>query len=137
LWARIDGLLPSDVQAVLSQARTLVKTWAMRGTLFLFTAKDLPLVVPARKIREYHYWFQHFESYGISKAQYEKFLEAVPQVLGMNGGEPMTREELAVAVAKHTGIKKLAQAVGESNWGSGAQNIGVSWRPLLRSKSGP
>lgn len=115
LWARVDGLRPADVQATLWQERTLVKTWAMRGTLHLFAVEDLPLVVAARNITENRYWLKHFESYGISEAQYETFLAAVPQVLG---GEPMTREQLAVAVAKRTGIDQLLPALIESSWGS-------------------
>jgi winged helix DNA-binding protein len=33
LWARVDGLEPSAVADALWRDRTLVKTWAMRGTL--------------------------------------------------------------------------------------------------------
>jgi hypothetical protein len=115
LWARVDGPRPADVQAALWQERTLVKTWAMRGTLFLLAAEDLPLVVAARNLSGYRYWIKHFESYGISEPQYETFLEAVSQVLG---GGPMTREQFAVAAAKHTGIDALLPALSESSWGS-------------------
>jgi hypothetical protein len=115
LWARVDGLRPADVQAALWQERTLVKTWAMRGTLHLFAAEDLPLVVAARTMRESRYWIKHFTAYGISEPQYDTFLAAVPAVLG---DEPMTREQLAVAVATHTGIERLLPALSESSWGS-------------------
>ena len=115
LWARVDGLHPTDVQAALWQERTLVKTWAMRGTLFLFAAEDLPLVVGARQIREARYWVKHFESYGIYEPQYQALLEAIPQVLG---DEPMTRESLAVAAAEYTGIEGLLPALTESSWGT-------------------
>jgi hypothetical protein len=114
LWARVDGLRPADVQAALWQERTLVKTWAMRGTLFLIAATDLPLVVAARNAREFRYRIKHFASYGISEAQYDAFLAAVPQVLG---GEPMTREQFAVAMAAHTGVDALVPALIESSWG--------------------
>ena len=43
LLARIDGLEPGAVDAALWQDRTLVKTWAMRGTLHLFPAGELGL----------------------------------------------------------------------------------------------
>jgi Winged helix DNA-binding domain len=115
LSARVDGLRPSDVQTALWQERTLVKTWAMRGTLFLFAAEDLPLVVGARQIREARYWVKHFESYGIYEPQYQALLEAIPQVLG---GEPMSREQLAFAAAEHTGINGLLPALTESSWGT-------------------
>ncbi len=45
--ARVAGLTRSDVQSALWQKRTLVKTWAMRGTIHLFAAEDLPLIVAA------------------------------------------------------------------------------------------
>jgi hypothetical protein len=115
LWARVDGLRPADVQAALWQERTLVKTWAMRGTLHLFAAEDLPLVVAARNAREGRYWVKYFERYGIFEPQYQALLAAVPRVLG---GEPMTREQLAVAVAKYTGIDGLRPALIESSWGT-------------------
>jgi DNA glycosylase AlkZ-like len=114
LWARVDGLRPADVQAALWQERTLVKTWAMRGTLFLVAAADLPLIVAARNAREFRYRVKHFASYGISEAQYDAFLAAVPQVLN---GAPMTREQFAVAMATHTGIEALVPALCESSWG--------------------
>jgi Winged helix DNA-binding domain len=36
LWARVEGLEPDAVRRALWEERTLVKTWAMRGTLHLF-----------------------------------------------------------------------------------------------------
>lgn len=115
LWARVDGLRPSDVQTALWQERTLVKTWAMRGTLFLFAAEDLPLIVAARNATGSRYWVRYFESFGVFEAEYQALLAAVPQVLG---GEPMTREQLAVAVATHTGIEQLLPLLSESSWGT-------------------
>lgn len=35
LWARVEDLDPTAVASALWQDRTLVKTWAMRGTLHL------------------------------------------------------------------------------------------------------
>ena len=115
LWARVDGLRPADVQAALWQDRTLVKTWAMRGTLFLFAAEDVPLVVAARNATASRYWMTYFASYGIFEPEYQALLAAIPQVLG---GEPMTREQLALAVAQHTGIAQLQSLLSESSWGT-------------------
>jgi hypothetical protein len=115
LWARVEGLRPADVQAALWRERTLVKTWAMRGTLFLFAAEDLPLVVAARNVSGYRYWIKFFEAHGITEAQYETILAAVPQVLG---DEPLTREQFAIALAEQTGIAALRPAMIESSWGS-------------------
>ena len=40
LWARLESLDPDAVSAALWQDRTLVKTWAMRGTLHPLPASD-------------------------------------------------------------------------------------------------
>jgi hypothetical protein len=42
-WARIDGLGRDAVQDALWESGSLVKTWAMRGTLHLLGAAELPL----------------------------------------------------------------------------------------------
>src|ERR1044071_9891680 len=43
VWARVDDLDRGDVRRALWDDRTLVKTWAMRGTLHLLPAGELPL----------------------------------------------------------------------------------------------
>jgi hypothetical protein len=115
LWARVDGLSPQDVQSALWQDRTLVKTWAMRGTLHLIAASELPLYVAARSSYETRNWLKYFTYHGITPAQYEAFIAAVPQILGR---EPMTREALATAVAEQVGVPALHKAVMASGWGS-------------------
>ncbi len=47
LWARMDGLGRDAVSRALWDDRTLVKTWAMRGTLHLMPADELGLWVGA------------------------------------------------------------------------------------------
>src|SRR5258706_13693369 len=42
VWARVEGLDRKAVQRALWQDRTLVKTWAMRGTLHLLPSNELP-----------------------------------------------------------------------------------------------
>jgi Winged helix DNA-binding domain len=59
------GLSPRDVQAALWQDRTLLKTWAMRGTLHLLSASELPLYVAARDWQHTTSWSNYFaESWG-------------------------------------------------------------------------
>src|SRR5919198_4826621 len=43
LWARVEDLDRRAVQRALWEDRTLVKTWAMRGTLHLLPTGELPL----------------------------------------------------------------------------------------------
>ncbi len=44
LCTRVEGLSPHDVKAALWQDRTLVRTWAMRGTLHCTRCKRTPSV---------------------------------------------------------------------------------------------
>src|SRR4051794_40910154 len=81
IGARVDGLTPTGVEAALWQDRTLVKTWAMRGTLHLLLAEDLPLYAAARMDHDSRNWLGYFAYYGFNKEQYEAFLAAVPQIL--------------------------------------------------------
>src|SRR3954447_26036293 len=48
LWARVDDLDPGAVSRALWSARTLVRTWAMRGTLHLLPAAELAMWVGAQ-----------------------------------------------------------------------------------------
>ncbi len=115
LGARVDGLTPQDVQAALWQDRTLVKTWAMRAALHLISADEFPLYVAARSVQDTRNWLKYFTYFGIPPAQYDAILTAVPQVLG---SEPMTREQLAAALARHLGAPEIGTRLLSSSWGS-------------------
>ncbi len=115
LWARVDGLSREDVQSALWQDRTLVKTWAMRATLHLLSADELPLYVAARSTYEGRNWLKYFTYFGLTPEQYKDFIAAVPQVLG---GEPMTRELLATSLAEHIGAPEVGKMLLASSWGS-------------------
>src|SRR5438874_8884630 len=117
LGARVDRLRPADVQAALWQERTLVKTWAMRGTIHLFAAEDLPLVVAARCAGGGRFRLHDFLQLGFTEAQYDEFLLAVPQVLGDAGDEPITREALARGVAERMKTPEVSRALLGSSWG--------------------
>jgi hypothetical protein len=123
LGARVDGLSPEAVQSALWRDRTLVKTWAMRGTLYLIAASDVPLYVAARSLYETRNWIGYFNYYGITQAQYATFLAATPHVLGK---QPMTRDQFAAAIAKHTGVPELHSLVLTKGWGTPLKPL--AWR---------
>src|SRR5215510_7293544 len=110
IGARVDGLKRVDVQRALWQDRTLVKTWAMRGTIHLLASEDLPLVVAARCAGGGRFRLHDFLQLGFTEAQYDEFLLAVPQVLGDAGDEPMTREALASGVAERMKTAEISSA---------------------------
>ncbi len=115
LAARVDGLAPDAVQGMLWQDRTLVKTWAMRGTLHLLPASELPLWCAAQSIAPPRYHTPSWQKwFGVTRAEMEAAIAVVPSVLD---GKMLTREALATALATETGLPHLAEALTGS-WGT-------------------
>src|SRR4051794_35033068 len=98
LWARVEAA--PDVEALLWRDRVLVKTWAMRGTLHLLRADELPLYTGAQAALKPRYeqrsWLRHF---GLTADEYGRILAGVPAAL-RDG--PLTRDALAERV--HAGL---------------------------------
>ena len=116
LCTRVEGISPHDVRSALWQERTLVRTWAMRGTLHLLSVSELPLYVAARDWQLSASWSKYFAEFGMTTAaQQEAFLSAIPHVLEQG---PLTRQQLAEAVAKHTGIAQIRDFILSESWGS-------------------
>jgi hypothetical protein len=114
LWARVENLSPTDVENALWRDRTLIKTWAMRGTLHLLAASDFPLYVAARSAISIRRPPSYYKYHGVTPAEYDAILESIPQTLG---DAPMTREQLADAVAKQARKPKLREVL-LSGWGA-------------------
>jgi uncharacterized protein YcaQ len=114
LWARVKGVKAGDAERELWQERSLVKTWAMRGTLHLLPAAEYGTWVGALGTYDHFRKPSWHRAFGVSAAELDRVIDAVGDALG---GEPLTREELAAAVAKGTRSKKLGEKVLES-WGS-------------------
>ncbi|HUS16691.1 MAG TPA: winged helix DNA-binding domain-containing protein, partial [Chloroflexia bacterium] len=121
IGVRVEGLTRAAVQAALWQDRTLVKTWAMRGTIHVFAAEDLPLVSAARCADGGRYGLRYFRELGFTEAQYEAFIRAVPEVLG---AAPVTRDALASGVADRLQAPAVREALLGSSWGT-------LWKPSM------
>jgi len=90
-------------------ARTLVKTWAMRGTLHLLDASDLTIFTGAQGALPARYDSASWrKAFGMSTAEAEAVLDAISDALD---GEPLLRDELADAVGKRLGDARLGEAV--------------------------
>jgi uncharacterized protein YcaQ len=105
LWARVSRLERDAVADALWEKRSLVKTWAMRGTLHLMPAEELGIWVAAQgALKPRHHvgsWLRHW---GLTQEQADAMLAAIPAALD---GRQLTREELADAVAQATAIDGL------------------------------
>ena len=105
LWARVSDLEPGAVDRALWETRSLVKTWAMRGTLHLLAADELGLWVAAQgALKPRHHvpaWLRH---HGLTREEADAMLDGIPVALE---GRMLTRDELADEVARLTGIAGL------------------------------
>ena len=118
---------PPDLEKALFTDRTLVRTWAARGTLHLLPAADLPVWVAAMTTRDREAkgsWLRH---HGVTAEQMADIHRAVPEVLG---GDPLTREELAEAIIGATRHEDLR---GPLTQGFGAILKPLAFRGLLCS----
>jgi hypothetical protein len=111
---RVDGLTRDDVRNALWTKRTLVKTWAMRGTLHLVAAEELPELAAALGNRTGYLrpvWLRYF---GVTAAEMQRLQDAIGETLS---AEPMTRVALAEALASQLGDPSFAGKVTGS-WGT-------------------
>lgn len=125
LWARVEELERDAVQRALWDDRTLVKLWAMRGTLHLLPAGELGVWLAGLGSYEHYLkpvWLRSFE---ITREELEKLIEAVGAALD---GELRTRAELGAEVARATGSGAMAERLQQS-WGSYLKP--ASYRGLL------
>jgi len=114
IHARVDGLRRDDVRDALWRDRTLVKTWAMRGTLHLVASGELPELVAALGTRINWLrpvWLRYFQ---VTEAEMLALQDAIGEVLS---DRPMTRAALAAALADRLGDAAFADRVA-SGWGT-------------------
>jgi uncharacterized protein YcaQ len=108
LWARVDELDRATVTTALWTERSLVRTWAMRGTLHLLPARELAMWVGAQGVLKPRYETAPWrKAFGMSSAEAVAVLDAIRTALD---GEPLTRDELGDAVARITGEPRLGEA---------------------------
>ena len=113
LAARVEGLTRDDLHEALWKSRTLVKTWAMRGTLHLVPARDLALYVAVLARTWDTVPGAWLRGHGVTLEQFEAIRDGVPHALD---GRPRTREQLADRLAEIAGadVRELLL----SGWGA-------------------
>jgi hypothetical protein len=115
LAARVEGLTPRRIQDALWKRHSLIKTWAMRGTLHLFSAEDFPLYAAAFRIRDHWRRPSWLKAFGVSDAEMVAIIDGIGDVLG--DGVARTREELAGEVASRVGAHAREKLLADS-WGA-------------------
>ena len=116
LWARVDNITIKDVEDALWKHWTLVKTWAMRGTLHLLSSEHLSTYNAALKTR---YDLQDDKTsyrigpgpedrkHEITRAEQEQVTNAISDALDRH---ILTREELAREIVKRTKLRPILQS---------------------------
>jgi hypothetical protein len=127
LWARVDGLEPDAVSRALWEARTLVKTWAMRGTLHLLPAAEMGEWIAALGSRiERHFLNKARQrAFGFTRQEGLALIDAIGEALD---GRALTRAELADAV----GDDRLRES-----WGAMLKPAAAAGKLVFAPSSGP
>jgi len=104
----------ADLDAALWTERTLVRTWAMRGTLHWLPAVEYGLWVAALTTRPWRITPSWEKYHGVTAAELGAVTAAIPEALA---GRRLTRDELARELADATGLTHLAEQL-TSGWGA-------------------
>jgi hypothetical protein len=116
LIAGVRSIAAPDLDTALWRDRSLVRTWAMRGTLHLMPADELDLWVGARTDYESRRRFppSYEREHGVTGAQVHAITDAIGEVLG---ADPLSRADLAAAISARLGDPALAAPLS-TGWGA-------------------
>ena len=125
LAARTNGLTEGAVTAARVEERSIVLTWAMRGTLHLVTAEDFDRFVPL--VTEPHVGrsLRRLREEGVPPSDTERACDLIERVLSRDG--PLTRAEIAARLRRRR-IRTDGQAIAHLVWLAAAQR-GVCFGP--------
>jgi hypothetical protein len=94
--------------------RRLVRSWAMRGTLHLFAAEDVPTIAAALQGKENWRRPAWLRWFGVTEPEMERLIDTIGEIL--DDARPRTRAELADQVGARLGPKQGQLLRG--SWGS-------------------
>jgi hypothetical protein len=105
--ARMRGVTAGDVEAARVRERSIVRTWAMRGTLHLVATEDVGWLLGLFGERYLAANARRRAQLGLDEAATERGVRVVRELLGERG--PSTRREVAAALAV-AGVAHAGQA---------------------------
>ena len=116
VWARVENLDRREVQTALWEERSLVKTWAMRGTLHLLPASEFPVWHAALSTSRRYQRPKAWQNYlGVTLEELDQLTDAIAAALE---GRVLTREELVQQVTRITGSAAFGRTLAENSWGT-------------------
>lgn len=90
--ARAHGLTAGDVSRALVADRSIVRTWAMRGTLHLLAGEDYHWIVPLTAEASLQGSHRRLSQEGVTGDQAERAVRSIARMLAAHG--PLTRAEI-------------------------------------------
>jgi len=117
LWARTRDLRAADVDAALSEYRTLVKSWCIRGALHIIPSRDFAVFLRGGARREARSTAWLIRA-GIPVDAVDRLVGATRDSLD----RPLTRAEIAERVSASLGIKTVAKS--GRGWGGPSNATG-------------
>ena len=122
LRARTPGISANMVEHALSGERSIVRTWAMRGTIHLVAADDLPLVLAVFAPVNLRRAQRRLAELGLPPDVAERGVAEAASVLAEDG--PLTRHELAERL-RARGVAVAAEGQAPIHMVARAANAGV------------
>ena len=113
LRARTQGLKAKSVDRARLRERSIVLTWAMRGTLHLIAADDYSWLVALTTEPSLANAHRRLKQEGMPDGQIAEALPLISQMLGREG--PLTRTEIADRLQRK-GIRTAGQAIAHLVW---------------------
>ena len=120
LRARTIGLKAERVDKARLQDRSIVLTWAMRGTLHLIATDDYGWLVPLTTVPSVANARRRLKQEGVPDDQPAKALRLIARMLEAEG--PLTRAQIAERLQRK-GIHVAGQAIAHLVWLAAAQGL--------------
>ena len=113
LHARSEGITHARIDRARLRDRSIVRTWAMRGTLHLIASEDHGWMVPLLVQPGVAKALRRIDQEGVSQSQAASAVPLIGRMLADHG--PMTRREIAERLVRR-GIPVKGQAIAHLVW---------------------
>jgi Winged helix DNA-binding domain len=122
----------ADVEDAVTADRSIVWTWAMRGTLHLITAEDFGWLVPLTARHGVPNALRRLQQEGVPADQIERAVRLTASFVAGKG--PATRNEIAEAITR-AGIRIEGQAAAALVWLAAARGLICHGPPAQRGRA--
>jgi hypothetical protein len=124
LGVRVESVTRTDVRAALWDQRSLVKTYAIRGTVHLLPAGELPLWMAAQRARPPAKELKRLSRFGLDRNQLDSIVAAIADALD---GRSLTLRQLGEEVAGRCGSWALAETAPAFGGNFPIWRIAIGW----------